>query len=556
MRIILNILIHVCKLLIIIGLYSCSTKKDTKNYKIFRYNQNGGLSSLDPAFAKNQPNIWVVNQLYNGLVELNSNLKITPSLAERWQVSDDGKEYIFYLKKGVKFHNNEIFENSLGREVTAHDFVFSFKRIIDSSTASPGAWIFNDKVKRNLNGSIADSCFYALDNYTFVIKLEKAFPAFLQMLAMPYAYVVPKEAIDKYGKDFRVHPVGTGPFVFKLWDEGNALILNKNQNYWKKDSSGNALPYLDIVHLSFLSDRNIAFMTFRQGKLDMISGLDENSRDVIFTYNGSIKKEFSDQFDVQKIKYLNTEFLAFHLDPVNYENKNHPFLNKKVRQALNYSINREQLVQFILNNVGMPGNKGIAPPFLYSNANAIGGYTYNPTKAYELLKESGYLGKKEMNELKLYTISTFPYKEIAEFLQREWAKIGIKIQIEINTVPTHFEMATKGRMPLFRASWLGDYPEPENYLTLFYSKNFSPSGPNRTHFKNSQYDMLYELCLSEQDESKRFELYKKMEEIVLEEAPVIVLWYDEVVRLTQKNVKGLEANAMNNLVLERVDIVK
>jgi len=545
----------ICNLLIIISLCACTSRKDTKKYKIFRYNQNDGLTTLDPAFAKDMPNMFATNQLYNGLVELNKQMKTIPALAESWDISADGKTYTFRLRKGVKFHDSEIFEAAKGREFIADDIVFSFKRIIDTLTASPGAWIFNDKVLRETSGKISDTCFKTVDSHTVRIYLKKPFPPFLQLLAMPYAFAIPREAIAKYGKDFRIHPVGTGPFQFKFWEENNALILNRNVDYWKKDSSGVQLPYLDVVHVSFVSDRNVAFMTFRQKKFDFISGLDENSRDIIFNYDGSIKNGFSDKFDVQKIPYLNTEYFSINVDASTYEDKMHPLLDKRVRQALNYAINKEQMAQFILNNVGKPGNNGFVPPILFPNTKQTGGYKYNVKKAQQLLKDAGFSSGKNMKPLKIYTVARFPYKELAEFVQREWANVGVKTEIEINTFATHLQLSANSKLPLFRSSWQGDYPDPENYLTLFYSKSFSPDGPNRTHFTNSTFDQLYEQAQLEQDNTKRFDIYKQMDAIIVEEAPVIVLWYDEVVRLTQKNVKGLGANAMNNLVLEGVDLV-
>lgn len=535
---------------IILFFSSCSKQTDNKKYKIFRYNQSEGLSSLDPAFAKNQGNIWAVSQLFNGLIELDPNMKIIPCLAEKWEISDDGLIYTFYLKKNIHFHDNEVFVGSKGREVKAEDFVYSFKRLLDKSVASPGAWIFNEKVIES------DSCIKAVDDYTLKIFLKKPFPPMMQLLAMPYANVVPKEGVEKWGKEFRMHPIGTGPFKFKTWEEDSDLILSKNENYWKNDSLGNKLPYLDAVHVSFISDRNLAFMTFMQGKLEFISGLDENSRDMVFTNMGEIKEEFASKYNVQKIPYLNTEYLGFQLDDSLYTDKTHPLLNLKVRQALNYSIDRKQLVTFIVNNIGTPGEGGMIPVALNNGIVPFIGYNYDLDKAQKLLKEAGYGKDKPVPEIKLHTISKFPYKEMAEYLQREWAKIGIKVLIEVNQVSTHLELVSQGRVNFFRASWLGDYPDPENYLTLFYSKNFSPAGPNKTHYKSNEFDKLYEQALAEQNTEKRQDLYLKMDKMAMEKAPVIILFYDQVIRITQKNIKGIKANAMNSLYLEKVDYIE
>jgi peptide/nickel transport system substrate-binding protein len=201
----------------------------------------------------------------------------------------------------------------------------------------------------------------------------------------------------------------------------------------------------------------------------------------------------------------------------------------------------------------MPGTQGIVPPYLYPN-HTLTGFEHRPAKALEYLNKSNYSQYKE--PIKLNTIARFPYKEIAEFLQREWAKIGIKVEIEINTVPTHMELSSNGKLSFFRSSWLGDYPDPENFLTLFYGPNLAPKGPNRARFSNKKYDELYQKALVTTNDEERFAIYVQMEEILQEECPYLVLFYDEVVRLTQKYVTGLEANPMNGLILEKVDFVK
>jgi ABC-type transport system substrate-binding protein len=544
-------------IMLITLLIACAKDSNKTNFKIFKYNEAEALTSLDPAFARTQANIWACTHIYNGLVELNKDMKVKPALCESWHISPDGKTYSFKLKKGIKFSDDAIFPGSKGREFDAYDVYFSFKRIIDSTTASTGAWIFNDKLLLDNKGKIADTSFKVVDKYTFKIYLQKSYPPFLQLLAMPYAYIIAKESVLKYGKEYRMHPVGTGPFCLKSWEEGNALLLNKNTNYWKKDAAGNSLPYLDIIHISFINDRNIAFYSFLQKKIDFVSGLDENSRDMVFNYDGTIKKKFSEKYSVQQLTYLNTEYLGFHLDKENYSDKSSPILDRKIRMALNYAVDKQKMVKFLLNNVGIAGTQGFVPPFLLTGAKSkVHGYEYNLNKALQLLKEAGFPQGNNLPTITLSTIARFPYKEMAEFMQREWSKVGIKVKIEINTVPNHTEMMSNGKLSFFRASWLGDYPDAENYLTLFYSKNFSPKGPNRTHFKNKAFDILYEKSLNEQNDMKRTEIYAQMDQIIMNEAPIIVLFYDQVVRMTQKYIVGLEANAMNALVLERVDIMK
>jgi oligopeptide transport system substrate-binding protein len=213
----------------ILFISSCSHHEKAKN--IFHYNEQSGIATLDPAFAKNQSIMWAVHQIYNTLVQTDDHLKIVPSLAKSWDVSADNLTFIFHLRDDVFFQDNEAFPNGKGRRMTAKDVVYSFERILDKSTASSGAWIFNGRVD-TLHP------FTAIDDTTFQLKLIKPFHPILGVMSMQYCSIVPREVVEKYGKDFRRHPCGTGPFQLVAWEEGQALILKKNILYFEKDSNG------------------------------------------------------------------------------------------------------------------------------------------------------------------------------------------------------------------------------------------------------------------------------------------------------------------------------
>ena len=522
--------------------------------RVFRYNQPEALSSLDPAFARNQANSWAVSQLFNGLMELDSTLLPVPALARRYSISPDGRRYTFVLRPGVRFHDSDVFADGKGREVKAADFVFSFKRILDAATASSGGWIFRGKVLEKPDGSISDTAFVAVNDSTLRIHLKEPFIPFLGILTMPYAYVVPHEAVAKYGKDFREHPVGTGPFRFKIWDEGNVLLYERNFHYWRRDHQNRQLPYLDAVAVSFLPDRKTEFLTFMQGKLDFLSGIRAGSRDLIMHPDGTIREDFKGKFTVQKAPYLNTEYLGIQLDSANLTGEQavqgRALRDKRVRQALNYALNKSEMLTYLLNRVGHAGTSGFVPTALPSfSEKEVPGYTYQPQKARQLLRAAGY-GPQRPLKLRLSTV--LERKEIGEYLQKQWADVGVQVQIDINQSAAQQDLVDNGRVAFFAKSWLGDYPDAENYLALFYSPNFSPAGPDKTHFKNAAYDQLYDEARRTQDVTKRTALYQAMDRIVVEESPVISLYYDEVVRLTQNNVRGLTPNPMNQLLLERV----
>lgn len=522
--------------------------------RVFRYNQPEALTSLDPAFARNQANGWAVAQLYNGLLALDSTLEPAPALARRYQISPDGLTYTFWLRPGVRFHDNAAFVGGRGRAVVARDFVYSFRRLFEAKTASPGGWIFRGKVLEDKAGNISDTCFVAANDSTLRIHLKAPFIPFLSLLTMPYAYVVPHEAVALYGKDFREHPVGTGPFQFKVWDEGNVLLYHRNPDYWRRDARGRPLPYLDAVAISFIADRKTEFLTFLQGKLDFLSGIREGSRDLILNPDGSVRADFRGRFNLQKAPYLNTEYLGFQLDSAHLTGEQavqgRALRDRRVRQALSYAINRAEMLAYVLNHVGQPGTSGFVPAALPSfSAAKVPGYTFQPNKARALLAAAGY-GPARPLRLRLSTVAE--RKAVAEYLQKNWADVGVQVQIDINQSAAQQELVDNGRAAFFSKSWLGDYPDAENYLALFYSPNFSPAGPDKTHYKSAGYDQLYQQAIREQDAARRTALYQAMDRLVVRDQPVISLYYDEIIRLTQRNVRGLTPNPMNQLLLEQV----
>ena len=240
---------------------------DIENKQIFCYNEPANITSLDPVYARSMANIWAVNQIFNGLVQLDDQLVIQPCIAKHWEISEDGTVYTFYLRNDVKFHADVSLPE--GRTVVARDFVYSFNRILDPAVASPGTWIFQ-KVLRDQKNQAA---FFAESDSVFIIRLQEAFPPFIQLLSMQYCSVVPKESVDYYGSDFRRHPVGTGPFRFQFWKEQVKLVLVKNEHYFETDNSGVPLPYLDAINITFIVDRQTAFLDFLKGNIHMISGI-------------------------------------------------------------------------------------------------------------------------------------------------------------------------------------------------------------------------------------------------------------------------------------------
>lgn len=514
---------------------------------VFNYNELNGLTSLDPAAASNFENIQPVNQLFNGLVQMDDSLNVEPCIAKSYEVSADGLCYTFNLRSDVYFHDNICFESGKGRNVIAKDFVFSFNRLFDSKVSS--ATTLLDKIDRseksNFKGFIANT------DSTLKIYLKEPFSAFINILTMKYFSVIPFEAIDYYKLDFRRNPVGTGPFVFKTWEEGTILILHKNPNYFERDAEQQRLPYLDAVTVSFIKDRETAFMQLLNHKFDMLSGADAFNINEVLDKEGNLRELYDKKFNLQKETFIKTDYIGILIDENIPSVKNSPLRLKTVRQALNYAFDRDKLIKYLRNNIGEPAHAGFIPKGMKSYDPAkVKGYGYDPDKARELLKQAGYGKDKKLPELVLH--ATDNYKEQLEFIQSQLAENGITIQISIEKPSVLRQAVNACEYAWFKRSWVADYADEENFMGLFYSKNFTPQGVNFFHFKNDSFDKAFEQAQRETDLERKKNLYQYMDSIVVEEAPVICLYYDEVIRLVGKDVEGFTTNPMNLINLKSV----
>ncbi len=526
----------IIKLFLIVAILTSCSKKESKfsDHQVFRYNEHSNITSLDPAFAKDQRNIWVVNQLYNGLVQLDDSLQVQPDIAKSWTISEDGKIYQFTLRNDVSFHKHKLFGKDSTRTVNATDFEYSFNRLLDKNVASPGGWVLQN---------VKD--FKAGNDSVFTINLKQPFPPFLGLLAMKYCSVVPKEAVEYFGNTFRANPIGTGPFQFKLWVENTKLVLRKNPLFYEKDLQGNQLPYLEAVAVTFLPDKQSEFLQFIQGNIDFMKSLDASYKDDILKTNGTLKEKYVDKIKMQTGPYLNTEYLGIYLDGDN----EYPTKSKLIRQAINYGFDREKMIKFLRNGIGIPATSGFIPKGLPSFNNQKG-YSFQPQKAKALVEK--YRKETGNNNPEITITTNSNYLDLCEFIQRELQNIGLKTNVDVIPPSTLRQGKASGKLPIFRASWIADYPDAENYVSLFYSKNFTPNGPNYTHFKNEKFDELYEKSIKEVDVKKRHQLYQKMDSIIISEAPVVPLYYDEVIRFTQKNIQNLGINPIDLLNLKRV----
>ena len=527
----------------------------------FMYNEPDGILSLDPAQASYRSALWTTSHVFNGLVELDSALRIAPCIARGWSVDESGTRWTFRLRTDVWFHPDACFGSRRTRLVTAHDVKYSLERILDARTKSTGLWAFRTTIagadafhqatRAGKSGSVKGIT--VVNDSVITIQLTKPFAPFLAVLTMPYGSIIPREAIEAYGAEYGRHPVGTGPFMFGSWNQDRELTLSRNPQYFKFDSSGRRLPYLEKVRISFLRDPKSEFLEFTKGAFDIISSVDESFTPSVFDPNGRLRSPY-DRFRVLRTAANTIEYYGILMDTTLPAGRTSPLATSKaLRQALNHAIDRHRIVTYLLNGRGIPAYHGVLPPTMPGFNDSIHGYRYDPERARRLLAEAGYPNGRGLPKLLLQLGNSQRTASIAEAVQAQLKEIGLDVELRQVDFPQHLSMVRAGELALWRTSWIGDYPDPENFMALFISSTIAPKGPNTTRINRRDLDSLYDAALSPTlDDAARRNLYSAMERIVIDEAPWVFLYYHVVLRVVQPHVKGLTLDGSDRLILERV----
>jgi oligopeptide transport system substrate-binding protein len=524
-------------------------------------NETENIRSLDPVGINDVVSHHVAHQIYDLLIDLDSNMELRPQLATRWDITPDGLTYTFHLRKGAFFHDNACFPGGKGREFNAQDVKYSFDRVQDPRTGSvgfdyfknyvEGAAEYTDEVTKAIGESrepkIKDVTGYkVIDDSTFQIKLKKPFGPFIFYMCLGFSYIVPKEAVEKYGKDFFQNPVGTGPFIFQNWTPDLEINLKKNPNYWEKDQFGNSIPYLDNAKFRFIKDMSQQLLEFKNGTIDDSYRIPTELTTSVINEDGTLTPEYS-KFILQRKNAYAVQYYGFLTN-------GKIFSNPKVRQAFNYAIDRERIIKYVLKNTGTSAIHGIVPPGMPGyDITKIKGYTYDIEKAKQLLTEAGYPGGKGFPEVTLnINEGGGRNTQVMEAIQDMIKKLGVPIKVQALQFAQHLDNIDAGRSDFYRLGWIADYPDPENFLNLFYGKNV-PDNPkdkspiNSFRYKNAAYDELFEKALKISDMKERYAIYQQAEQIAVDEAPLLFIFYDIDYRLVQPFVRGYALDPMHRV---------
>lgn len=563
--------------LLLLVFTSCRSEKDTSEYVdlkggikgggIFITNELENIRSLDPVGINDVVSHHVAHQIYDLLIDLDTNLQLKPMLAKKWEVSDDGLTYTFHLRRGVYFHDNKCFPDGKGREFKADDVKYSFTRILDTRTGSVGFDYYKNyilgaeeftseiskSVSENREPSIKDvSGLIVINDSTFQIKLKKPFAPFIYYMCLGFAYIVPREAVETYGKDFFQNPVGTGAFIFENWTPDLEINLRKNPNYWEKDEFGNSIPYIDRVKFRFIKDLSQQLLEFKNGNLDESYRIPNELFRSVINENKTLTPEYS-KYILQRKTSLTIQYYGF-------LTTSKVFSDVRIRQAFNYAIDREKILKYVLNgSASQPAVYGIVPPVMPNyDASRIKGYSFDLQKARQLMEEAGYPGGKGFPEITLnINEGGGRNTQIAEAIQNMLKEIGVTVKLQLLQFAQHLDNIDAGRADFYRLGWIADYPDPENFLNLFYGKNV-PDNPkekspiNSFRYKNPKFDELFEKALATNDLKERISLYQEAEQIAVNDAPVLFIYYDEDWRLLQPYVRGYALDPMHRVNMRYV----
>ncbi len=472
--------------------------------------------TFDPALTTDIYSVTVNQQIFEGLVQFDQNLNVIPAIAKSWRISPDGLTYTFFLREGVKFHN--------GREVTANDFIYSFSRIMDRKNKSLAADLlgkvlgckeFQEGATNHVKG------FKAIGNYGLEIRLSEPFYPLISALGTVHFKVVPREEIEKPGFAFSKNPIGAGPFKFVSMKEKEEIFLEANQDYFE------GRPYLDRIVFKIFhgSPRETILKEFKKGSLDESFIPPTEVEDIV---QGGI------------YLFLQKPILSLRFFGLNSMSK--PLDNKKLRQAINFAIDKKLIVSQIHKNQFHLA-KGILPPGMPGYDPMKNPYPFDETLALKLLSESGYPKGQALPNLEIWsnTKSEAAQNELNE-IQFNLKKVGISTTLHFETNWPNFESLLRAnKAPMFMLAWYADFPDPDSLFSrLFHSK----ARNNFAAYSRPEVDRLIEKARSERDYLKRMEDYRKIETIVLEDAPIVPMIHHLFQMIYQPYVNGIEVSAL------------
>lgn len=467
-------------------------------------------STLDPHFATDIPTESINKNIYNNLVRFNANMEIVPDLAEEWNVSEDGLTWTFKLREGVYFHDRT--------PVNAQAVKASFQRLLNPDTRSP---------RRSLHSDI--TAVKVIDEYTVAFTTEKPSGAFLARLAHPSAAILSPAAINKWGADFGQHPVGSGPFKFQSWTPGEEITLVRNEQYFR------GAPAISRLVYKVVPDASVRSLMLQSGEVDVAVRIPSDQVPLLKARR-----------DIEVVETPSTMTMYIAMN----ETKK-PFDNVLVRKALNYGVNKQEIVDYVLNGLAQVADAPISP--VIWGYHSTGTYEYNPEKARKLLAQAGYPNGFSTT---IWTpVGRYQQDlEVVEAIQAQLAKIGVDVEVVTWEFGAYIAELKKGQFDMVLLGWGPSTGDADWGLYPVFHSTQWPPGSNRAHYASATADALLEAARVEPDQVKRREIYREVQKVIVEDAPWIFLWYTKQIVAHSSNVVGMEVIPLEHILFEGVSI--
>lgn len=548
----------------------CSDESDSTDNLVAKGNKLYGgefkfmsiekINSLFPSEVSDVYGTKLIAQIYEPLLVTDpTSGKVNPGVAESFTVSKDGRVYTFKIRPGVYFHKDACFENET-RTVVAKDVKFTLDMACVGTKENEidyllvdrvqGAKAFNEATKSGMKpGGV--SGIKVINKSTVQITLNEPLYGFEKVLTHNSLGIIAPEAFKKYGKTIGKHPVGTGPFALESYGS-DKIVLKRNPKYWRKDEFGNQLPFLSKVIMTYAKNKRSELMAFRRSEIDVVLELPvEDIEHILGTLEDAQNgKNVKHKVDAEKSMSMSFVAMAIESDE---------FSNPKVRMALNLAIDRDEIVDQDLEGEGWPAKNGFVPEMSGYPQNKVKGYTFNLEKAKKLLSEAGYPNGANFPKLDFYVsaINGSGGHRAAMAVANQLKKnLNITLNIKLCTLKERTEAIGSGKAKIWQSGWIADYPDPENFLAMFYSGNIRNNSTtvNAFKFSNEDFDRLYEKALVESDPTKRMELFVACDQLVIDNAGVLPILTDDHIVMINARVRDFNATPMENLYLTDVYI--
>ena len=551
---------------------SCvSDSTDTNDLKVFGGKIYGGefsfmspekIESLLPISVSDIYSNRILSQVYEPLLRIDmKTMQVTPSLAESFKVSGDAKVFTFKLRKGILFHDDDCFSNDKERELTAEDVKFSLDLACSGHKKNEISYLLVDKITgAEKYNKISENSFpeggvkgiKVIDPQTVQITLDEPFVGFDKILTHNSLGIISKKAYLKYGDDLKTHPVGTGAFTLAEMN-ADKITLNRNGSYWKKDEFGNQLPFIDKVVMTYSKDKRSELTAFNDRKIDIVLEIPVEEIQHVFGTLEDAQNGKTVKHKVETETSMKMTYMAFACE-------SDEFKDEKVRKAFNLAVDRQEIIDLYIEGEGYAADHGFVPPMDNYPYKEVNGHGFNPELAKSLLAQAGYKSGADFPKLDIYVNTkegSTIYKMMTGVVDNIKKTLGVELKIKLCTIQERNEAIIKGTAKLWRGGWIADYPDAENFLTLFYGKNISDnemSVVNDFKFRNDSFDANFEKALKELNKEKRNNLLAKCDQITIDHSAVLPILTDDFIVMVNVRVRDFKTNAIQALDFSNIYI--